>query len=141
MEDKAELNAEDRLLDLLLPPTPAAATAAHAAEATEVPGTNVIQLPASMDTDVARKRRRRAGAEQSAEQTSHERTREKLRAQFREGKLDERMVEIDVRDRNQPSFEFIAAQGPNSGRTVRRGDIRSRMCFPDSSASAPRSAR
>ncbi len=51
VEDKAELNAEDRLLDLLLPPTPAAAVQAHAAEATEVPGTNVIQLPQSMDTD------------------------------------------------------------------------------------------
>src|SRR6186713_1895585 len=40
VEDKAELAAEDRLLDLLLPPTPAAATAAAA---THEPGTNVIQ--------------------------------------------------------------------------------------------------
>ena len=40
-----------------------------------------------------------------------QRTREKLRQQFREGKLDERMVEIDVRDRNQPSFELISNQG------------------------------
>src|SRR6478672_8050620 len=45
VEDKAELAAEDRLIDLLLPPTPAASVAAAA---TEVPGTNVIQLPASM---------------------------------------------------------------------------------------------
>src|SRR6202045_4161734 len=30
VEDKAEMNAEDRLIDLLLPPTPAAATAAAA---------------------------------------------------------------------------------------------------------------
>ena len=35
--------------------------------------------------------------------------------QFREGKLDERMVEINVRDRNQPQFEFIAAPGPDGG--------------------------
>jgi ATP-dependent HslUV protease ATP-binding subunit HslU len=105
VEEKAELSAEDRLLDLLLPPTPGAATAANAAAATEVPGTNVIQLPASMDVDQA--------AEQGSkkEQTSHERTREKLRQQFREGKLDDRMVELDVRDRNQPSFEFVAAPG------------------------------
>jgi ATP-dependent HslUV protease ATP-binding subunit HslU len=108
VEEKAELNAEDRLLDLLLPPTPAAATAANAAAATEVPGTNVIQLPASMDT---------ASSEHATdhgskkEQTSHERTREKLRQQFREGKLDDRTVELDVRDRNQPSFEFVAAPG------------------------------
>ena len=113
VEDKAELHAEDRLLDLLLPPTPAAATAANAAGATEVAGTNVIQLPTSMDTespdyvkpvvDVPR--------EDKAEPTSYERTREKLRQQFREGKLDDRMVELDVRDRNQPTFEFIASPG------------------------------
>ncbi len=110
VEDKAELNAEDRLLDLLLPPMSNAATSA--AGATEVPGTNVIQLPASMDTlspenDTPGPKI----VEPSREQTSQERTREKLRAQFREGKLDDRMVEIDVRDRNQPSFEFIAAPG------------------------------
>ena len=126
VEDKAELAAEDRLLDLLLPPTPAAATAANAAAATQEPGTNVIQLPSSMDTtspdnlDVAAGAidagvRSGAGAEEHAnpahEQTSHERTREKLRQQFREGKLDERVVELDVRDRNQPSFEVITNQG------------------------------
>ena len=110
VEDKAELNAEDRLLDLLLPPL--SATQSNAAGATEVPGTNVIQLPASMDTlspenDTPGPKI----VEPTREQTSQERTREKLRAQFREGKLDDRTVEIDVRDRNQPSFEFIAAPG------------------------------
>ena len=120
VEDKAELHAEDRLLDLLLPPAPAGATAANAAAATEVPGTNVIQLPASMDTTaldsaatVTSEPRPEPGAEKTekSEQSSHDRTREKLRQQFREGKLDDRTVEIDVRDRNQPSFEFIAAPG------------------------------
>jgi ATP-dependent HslUV protease ATP-binding subunit HslU len=110
VEDKAEMNAEDRLLDLLLPSSPAATTASHAAEATEVPGTNVIQLPASMDT-TSQENAPTAEHAHKHEQTSAERTREKLRQQFREGKLDERMVEIDVRDRNQPSFEFIAAPG------------------------------
>jgi ATP-dependent HslUV protease ATP-binding subunit HslU len=42
---------------------------------------------------------------------SHQRTREKLRQQFREGRLDERSVEIDVRERNAPSFEIISNQG------------------------------
>jgi ATP-dependent HslUV protease ATP-binding subunit HslU len=106
VEDKAELNAEDRLLDLLLPPV--SATASNAAAATEVPGTNVIQLPASMDITSPEND---APGPKKVEQSSHERTREKLRAQFREGKLDDRMVELDVRDRNQPSFEFIAAPG------------------------------
>ena len=42
---------------------------------------------------------------------SSSRTREKLRQQLREGKLDDRMVEIDVRERNFPSFEIISNQG------------------------------
>ncbi len=114
VEDKAELNAEDRLLDLLLPPM--STTASNAAAATEVPGTNVIQLPASMDTLAAENETLGPKiVEPAREQSSHERTREKLRAQFREGKLDDRMVELDVRDRNQPSFEFIAAPGPDGG--------------------------
>jgi ATP-dependent HslUV protease ATP-binding subunit HslU len=108
VEEKAEMNAEDRLLDLLLPPSNA--TSANAAGATEVPGTNVIQLPASMDSTLPGYAANEPAAKR--EQTSQERTREKLRQQFREGKLDDRMVELDVRDRNQPSFEFVAAQGP-----------------------------
>ena len=42
---------------------------------------------------------------------SQSRTREKLRQQLREGKLDERMVELEVRERNFPSFEIISNQG------------------------------
>ena len=38
------------------------------------------------------------------------RSREKLRQQFREGKLDERMVEIDVRERGTPQFGIISNQ-------------------------------
>ena len=98
VEDKAELNAEDRLLDLLLPPSmPAAAPAASgiAAAAAPVVETNgeapEVLPPATTE--------------------SHQRTREKLRAQFREGRLDDRTVEIDVRERNQPSFEIISNQG------------------------------
>jgi ATP-dependent HslUV protease ATP-binding subunit HslU len=103
VEDKAELAAEDRLIDLLLPPTPAATTAATAAAATHEPGSNVIQLPAATAT---------ASVESEEKPGERElRTREKLRQQFREGKLDERTVELDVRDRNQPSFEVISNQG------------------------------
>ncbi len=117
VEDKAELAAEDRLLDLLLPPTPSAATAANAAAATQEPGTNVIQLPASMDTTspeslvASTEIPDESLDDGKREQNSHERTRDKLRQQFREGKLDERMVELDVRDRNSPSFELISNQG------------------------------
>src|SRR5437899_3067950 len=65
--DRAELNAEERLLDLLMPPQ---------SEATE----------------------------------SVERTREKLRERLREGKLDERIVELEVKDR-APTFEITTNAG------------------------------
>src|ERR1700742_4213825 len=85
--DKAELNAEERLLDLLLPPS-----AQPKPETTSTSGGVVIDgTPALTE--------------------SSNRTREKLRQQLREGKLDERMVEIDVRERNFPSFEILTNQG------------------------------
>src|SRR5580700_2909251 len=104
VEDKAELAAEDRLIDLLLPPTPTAATAAAAVHE---PGSNVIQLPAATPQDDSHSHSHSDDKPGDREQ----RTREKLRQQFREGKLDERTVELDVRDRNQPSFEVISNQG------------------------------
>ncbi|MGA2896465.1 MAG: ATP-dependent protease ATPase subunit HslU [Acidobacteriaceae bacterium] len=123
VEDKAELNAEDRLLDLLLPPPPAQAAAAPKSAGptavmmtpTGIRAMQVMQLkvpedaetvPGTIEGKIGDK------AAQQENQSSHERTREKLRQQFREGRLDERMVEIDVRDRNQPSFEFLSTQGP-----------------------------
>src|SRR3954466_832610 len=83
--DKAELNAEERLLDLLLPPvTPRPAETPQAGFVLEG------NAPAG---------------------ESHSRTREKLRQQLREGKLDDRQVEIETRERNFPSFEIISNQG------------------------------
>jgi ATP-dependent HslUV protease ATP-binding subunit HslU len=80
VEDKAEMNAEERLLDLLLPPPP---------EAQQPTQEGQLSLP---------------GTE------SYQRTREKLRQQFREGKLDDRTVELDTRERNQPQVGFISSQ-------------------------------
>ncbi|MFZ0663571.1 MAG: ATP-dependent protease ATPase subunit HslU [Acidobacteriaceae bacterium] len=95
VEDKAELNAEDRILDLLLPPpTPSPAPAVPASGfGPQVIEGNTLAFPAG------------------AANESHQRTREKLRQQFREGKLDDRIVELDVRERNSPSFEVISNQG------------------------------
>jgi ATP-dependent HslUV protease ATP-binding subunit HslU len=87
VSDKAELNAEERLLDILLPPTPP-----PAARPAEPSGGVVID-----------------GSTGLAE--SQSRTREKLRQQLREGKLDERTVEIDVREKSFPAFEIISNQG------------------------------
>jgi ATP-dependent HslUV protease ATP-binding subunit HslU len=70
---KAEQNAEERLLDLLLPPRPYAP-----------------------DEDAAHVR----------EETN--RTRERLREQLRDGRFDDRIVEIDVREKaGFPSLEII----------------------------------
>ena len=79
--DRAEQNSEERLLDLLLPPTP----------------------PPKKDP---------VNGEEQRRQADHfSRTREKLRSQFREGKLDDRLVEVDVRERSFPSFEVISSSG------------------------------
>jgi ATP-dependent HslUV protease ATP-binding subunit HslU len=80
--ERAEQAAEERLLDLLLPASPPPADAM------------------TSGTPVNNDRR---------DQT--ERTREKLRAQLREGKLDQRMVEVEVRERAMPAFEIISNQG------------------------------
>src|ERR1700740_1050438 len=50
-------------------------------------------------------------AEVAAQREQSQRTREKLRAQLREGKLDQRMVDLEVRERAMPSFEIISNQG------------------------------
>jgi ATP-dependent HslUV protease ATP-binding subunit HslU len=106
VEDKAELAAEDRLLDLLLPPLPGAPVGVTPMPITPEPGSNLIELPVSLvDENPAP-----ASPDDKPGDREH-RTREKLRQQFREGKLDERTVELDVRDRNQPSFEVITNQG------------------------------
>jgi len=86
--DKAELNAEERLLDILLPPSPPP----RADGSSTTAGGVVID-----------------GSTALTESSS--RTREKLRQQLREGKLDDRTVEIDVRERNFPSFEILTNQG------------------------------
>jgi ATP-dependent HslUV protease ATP-binding subunit HslU len=78
--DKAEINAEERLLDLLLP------TART---------TTIDQIDNS----------------EAAMVEAQNRTREKLRQQLREGRLDARIVELEVRDKSLPSFEIISNQG------------------------------
>jgi len=78
--DRAEQAAEERVLDLLLPPSPP-------------PGTGTPESEAASQREQA------------------QRTREKLRAQLREGKLDQRMVDLEVRERAMPSFEIVSNQG------------------------------
>jgi ATP-dependent HslUV protease ATP-binding subunit HslU len=78
--DRAEQAAEERVLDLLLPPSPP---------------------PAQGSTE----------AEAGVQREQTQRTREKLRSQLREAKLDQRMVDIEVRERSTPAFEIVSNQG------------------------------
>jgi len=95
--ERAEQTAEERLLDLLLPPAP-------------VP----TPEPTSIDRGqlgfgVSNSSGSPSGDEQAADYS--QRTRDKLRLQLREGKLDQRMVEVDVRERAMPAFEIVSNQG------------------------------
>jgi ATP-dependent HslUV protease ATP-binding subunit HslU len=91
VREKARQAAEERVLDLLLPP-----------------------LPAASEYD-----------EQAATiREQAQRTREKLREQLREGRLDHKHVEIDVREKSFPSFEIIA------GSSVEEVDINMKDMLP-----------
>ena len=74
VQQKAEQQGEERLLDLLLPPPPSR--------------TGFLEGSGE--------------AGPSAPHDSHESTRSKLRLQLREGKLDERTVEMEVKERSVP---------------------------------------
>jgi ATP-dependent HslUV protease ATP-binding subunit HslU len=97
--DKAEQNAEERLLDLLLP----------RAKQVDEP------------------------ADGSSSLEAFERTREKLRQQLREGRLNARIVEIEVQERNSPGhFEIITPQG------IEEMDINLRDMFPNMFGGRPK---
>jgi ATP-dependent HslUV protease ATP-binding subunit HslU len=91
VKEKARQAAEERVLDLLLPPLP----------------------PAPDYDDQAGSIREQA-----------QRTREKLREQLRDGRLDHKQVEIDVREKSFPSFEIIA------GSSVEEIDINVKDMLP-----------
>lgn len=78
VQQKAEELAEERILDLLLPPPPSTSglEQKESSESSETPDKKKVD--------------------------SHESTRAKLRAQLKEGKLDNRLVELEVKDRGLP---------------------------------------
>jgi ATP-dependent HslUV protease ATP-binding subunit HslU len=89
--EKAELNVEERILDILLPP-PRAAGGFY-----------------DFDAETAEDLRPEAEGTTRDEQT--QRTREKLRAQLRSGRLDNRLIEIEVREKSFPVIELAGPQG------------------------------
>ncbi len=88
VKDKAHEAAEERLLDLLLPPRPST----PGVETFDSP--NVVRIPSN-------------SADQSAREQAN-RTRERMRDQLRAGRLDDRVVELEVQNVAMPSFEVIA---------------------------------
>ncbi len=101
---QGEARAEERLLDLLLPSTPVApATPLAPGEKGEgraesrplfVVSSKGDVTPAASEADTEAQERRR-------------RTREKLRQQLKEGKLEEREVEIEVQQQGFPMLEMM----------------------------------
>jgi len=102
--EKAEMNAEERILDLLLPPTPGV-TSGVTSGPTGPPADGTASTSTGPTTIIGESTAIALPSESSS------RSREKLRQQLREGKLDERTVELDVREKNMPAFEIISNQG------------------------------
>jgi ATP-dependent HslUV protease ATP-binding subunit HslU len=90
VKGKARDMAEERVLDLLLPPSPAQAPSAPA-------------LPGSVEVHQDQ-------MEEDKEDTAHK-TRERLRKLLREGKLNERLVEVEVTDKAMPVVEIFSTAG------------------------------
>jgi ATP-dependent HslUV protease ATP-binding subunit HslU len=114
VEDRAELAAEERLIELLLAQggfaaeslgpvaiagtseERAAAEVAEVVQAAEIAKAEDTAAPALSVIPLLK-----SGAERARE-------RDRLLVQFREGKLDDRMVELDTRDRVPPQIEVVS---------------------------------
>ncbi|HLR04294.1 MAG TPA: ATP-dependent protease ATPase subunit HslU [Pyrinomonadaceae bacterium] len=91
--DKAELNVEERVLDILLPP-PKSSSTAPIFDFDSGETTAPVLVPEAEPRD-----------------ENFARTREKLRTQLRSGKLDNRLVEMEVREKNFPTIELAGPMG------------------------------
>src|SRR5687767_9713908 len=89
--EKAELNVEERILDILLPP-PRSATSLY-------------------DFDSPTMDESPSPTESTTSDEQFQRSRDKFRTQLRSGKLDNRLVEIEVREKNFPVIELAGPQG------------------------------
>jgi len=78
---RAEQNVEEKLLDILLPPSNLSYTTQYDVEDTEL------------------------------DEKPQSRTREKLREQLRSGDLDDRLIDIDTQDRSNATIDFVGGQG------------------------------
>jgi ATP-dependent HslUV protease ATP-binding subunit HslU len=90
--EKAELNVEERILDLLLPPQRAAS--------------GYFDFDADTSDDNSS-----TELEKPERDEQFQKTREKLRQQLRSGKLDNRLIELEVREKSFPVIELAGPQG------------------------------
>jgi ATP-dependent HslUV protease ATP-binding subunit HslU len=102
VEDLAHDKVDERLLDLLLPPTADVASANAAESASANPSAG-----ASSDRVFVASASGSVTAEQEAARDRYKRTRDKLRQLLRDGQLEQREVEVEVASR--------AAQVPDMG--------------------------
>ncbi|MGZ8845568.1 MAG: ATP-dependent protease ATPase subunit HslU [Pyrinomonadaceae bacterium] len=91
--DKAELNVEERILDILLPP-PKSSGSGPLFDFDSGETTAPVLVPDTEPKD-----------------ENFARTREKLRTQLRSGKLDNRLVEMEVREKSFPTIELAGPMG------------------------------
>jgi ATP-dependent HslUV protease ATP-binding subunit HslU len=94
---QAEQRADERLLDLLLPPIPP--TPAEKAEKADRLGSSVFVVGSTGQA--------RPEKAATAEEERRQRSREKLRAMLAEGQLDDREVEIEVTPQNFPMMDMM----------------------------------
>jgi ATP-dependent HslUV protease ATP-binding subunit HslU len=103
----AEARAEERLLDLLLPPLPAPPSPLPAPSGSGERGAGSGEtrplFVVSSKGDVTPK----VGEVDSEQQERRRRTREKLRLQLKDGQLEEREVEIEVQQQSFPGLEMM----------------------------------
>ena len=81
VREQAENNVEEKILDILLPASNASFSSSFAD----------------------------GGSLEITDQTN--RTREKLREQLRDGKLDDRLIEVETQDRSNAMIDFVGGQG------------------------------
>src|SRR4051794_39175032 len=92
ISEKAELNAEERILDLLLP-APRSSSAFYDFDSATANEPDAADTEAPVPDD------------------QFQRTREKLRTQLRGGKLDNRLIDMEIREKNFPVIELAGPQG------------------------------
>lgn len=97
--DKAEKIAEEKVLDLLLPKTPVKPVKPFVEG--EEGGMEEVDIQAVEDPQ----------PEPAPDTHATDKTREKLRKMLQEGKLDDRMVDIDVTDQQGPMIEIFSTMG------------------------------